>query len=296
MLGQLGRVLVGDAALHQVTSRRHADLTLVQERPPRPNGHGLFDVDVVQDDQRRVPTQLQVHPSSGARRRARPTARPARVDPVNEIIATFGSVTSASPTSAPPGSTLNTPRWHAGLLEHASQNDPAGYGGPGIGLQQHRVAERQRRPDRPDGQDQREVERGDHADHADRQAPGHAEHGIARAAAAGRTAARPARPTRSRCWPRTTSPVGPWEGWRPVSRTIQPWISSPCSVNRSPARRSTAARSWYGVAAQARWASRARRAARPTSSAFAVESTPSCSPVAGSMTADLRRCPAPSHR
>ena len=38
-----------------------------------------------------------------------PTARPARVEPVNAMIRTAGSTTIASPTSAPPGSTCSTP-------------------------------------------------------------------------------------------------------------------------------------------------------------------------------------------
>ncbi len=38
-----------------------------------------------------------------------PTTRPVFVDPVNEIIRTFGSSTSACPTSGPPQSTCRTP-------------------------------------------------------------------------------------------------------------------------------------------------------------------------------------------
>jgi hypothetical protein len=63
-----------------------------------------------------------------------PTARPAFVEPVNAMTRTGGAVTSASPTSAPPGSTWNTP---AG--SPASSNDPgeehaAGDRGARVGL------------------------------------------------------------------------------------------------------------------------------------------------------------------
>ncbi len=47
-------------------------------------------------------TRLRCSPASRA------TARPAFVDPVNAMTRTSGSVTSASPTSAPPGRTCST--------------------------------------------------------------------------------------------------------------------------------------------------------------------------------------------
>ena len=56
-------------------------------------------------------TRLRCWPASA------PTARPARVEPVKAITRTAGSTTSASPTSAPPGSTCSTPVGQPGLLE-----------------------------------------------------------------------------------------------------------------------------------------------------------------------------------
>ncbi|MGX1409428.1 hypothetical protein RKD40_007041 [Streptomyces ambofaciens] len=70
----------------------------------------------------------------------------------------------------------------------------------------------------------------------------------------------------------------------PASRTSQSSISAACSVNSSPARRSTAARRCGEVAAHPRWASAARVAARFTSAAVARPTVPSRSPVAGSVT------------
>ena len=73
---------------------------------------------------------------------ASPTRRPVFVEPVNEIIRTFGSSTSAWPTSAPPPITCNTPFGQPGLLEDASDDHAAGDRRVRVALEHHRVAER----------------------------------------------------------------------------------------------------------------------------------------------------------
>ena len=70
----------------------------------------------------------------------------------------------------------------------------------------------------------------------------------------------------------------------PLSRISQPVISSAFACQRSPARRSTAALSVYGAAAQSRCASAAAVAALCTSAWVAAPMVASCSPVAGDTT------------
>ena len=93
---------------------------------------------------------------------ASPTLRPAAVEPVKEMIRTAGASTSAAPASAPPGRTCSTTVGKACLLEDASQHVAAAHRRARVGLEQHGVAERQRRGHRADGEDEREVERRDH--------------------------------------------------------------------------------------------------------------------------------------
>ncbi len=63
-----------------------------------------------------------------------PTRRPAAVDPVNDTIATFGSVTSASPTSAPPTTIWRTPSGRPASRKTASNIAPPMTGVCGSGF------------------------------------------------------------------------------------------------------------------------------------------------------------------
>ena len=61
--------------------------------------------------------------------------------------------------SAPPGSRDSRPAGRPASSKIAHQGDAAADRGAGVRLEQHRVAQRQRRGDGADGEDQREVER-----------------------------------------------------------------------------------------------------------------------------------------
>ena len=74
-------------------------------------------------------------------------------------------------------------------------------------------------------------------------------------------------------------------GILPPSRTLQPSISAALASQISPALRRIAARSVYGVAAQAACAAAARPTAAATSAGPAIPVRPSSWPVAGSVTA-----------
>ena len=106
--GQRRDVVVGDAGLHEVPPRRHAHLALVGEGTPGADRRRGLDVDVVEHEQRRVAAELEVHALEVLRRqRGDGSARAS--GPVNAMTRTAGSVTSASPTSAPPGRTCSRP-------------------------------------------------------------------------------------------------------------------------------------------------------------------------------------------
>lgn len=53
-----------------------------------------------------------------------PTARPAAVEPVNEMTRTEGSTTRVLPVSAPPGSTWNSPSGRPALRRIAAKTSP----------------------------------------------------------------------------------------------------------------------------------------------------------------------------
>ncbi len=63
-----------------------------------------------------------------------PTRRPTAVDPVNETTETFGSVTSASPTSAPPTTTWSRPSGRPASRKTAANIAPPTTGVCGSGL------------------------------------------------------------------------------------------------------------------------------------------------------------------
>ena len=154
---------------------------------------------------------------------------------------TSGWVTSASPTSTPPGSTCSTPGGQPGLLEDPGHRHAAGDGGARVGLEDHGVAQRQRRSDRADAQDDRHVERRDDADHAGRARAGPSTAGAPRSASARRRGGWAAPRPRSTPARRRAPRSRPCGGMAPTSRTFHHEISSACSAHSWPALRRTAA-------------------------------------------------------
>ena len=129
---------------------------------------------------RRSTISAELPPSSRcARLRCRaassPTLRPAAVDPVKLITRTGGSVNQRLARVRATGQHVQHALGQPGLLEDPGERHAAGDRGARIGLEHHRVAERERRGDRADREDQREVERRDDADDADRHAARQAE-------------------------------------------------------------------------------------------------------------------------
>ena len=141
-----------------------------RNEPHAPGGRRRLDVRVLEHDQRAVAAQLE-HERLSLRPAASPTLRPVAVEPVNEIILTFGSSTSAWPTSAPPGEHVQHALGQPGLLEDARHQHAAADRRVRIRLEHDRVAQRERRR-RPSASPARTgSSRADHADHADRHAP-----------------------------------------------------------------------------------------------------------------------------
>ena len=101
-----------------------------------------------------------------------PTTRPVFVDPVNEIIRTFGSSTSAWPTSGPPQKTCRTPDGRPASSKMRAMITPPRHGRVRVALEHDRVPQHERRAERPHRQHDREVPGRDHADDADRHAAG----------------------------------------------------------------------------------------------------------------------------
>src|SRR5262245_24094415 len=61
------------------------------------------------------------------------TSRPAQVDPVNDTVSTPALATSARPTSAPPGTTLNTPAGTPAFAATSASSSPSsGVSGDGL--------------------------------------------------------------------------------------------------------------------------------------------------------------------
>jgi IclR family pca regulon transcriptional regulator len=157
---------------HQVASRGHADLALVEEGPPRGEVHGLVDIGVVEDQHGRVAAELEVGPlevlagelADAAAHRGGAGERDHRdVRVRHQRLAHVGAA----------GEHLQHACGQPGLLEDPRDVDPAGHCRARVGLEHHGVPERQCRGDRADAQDERDVERSDHADDTDRQAARH---------------------------------------------------------------------------------------------------------------------------
>ena len=107
-------------------------------------------------------TRLRCWPASVADRAAGPGRAGERDHPYQRL----GDQRLADVGGA--GQHVQHARRQAGLLEQRREQRAAADGGARVGLEQHRVAQRQRRRDRADAEDRRHVERRDHADDADR--------------------------------------------------------------------------------------------------------------------------------
>lgn len=214
---------------------------------------------------------------------AAPTARPAGVEPVKEMTGTRGSSTRAAPTSAPAGSTDSTPAGRPACSKMRARATPPQTAVRGSGLRitalpraSAGATDRMARirgklngamtPTTPTGTRFDMLRRGASLGR------------ISPSACEGRAA-----PSKHSC---AATCVSSWALGRrePDSRMIQRSISSACRCHRSPARRSTAARSVCGRAAQSRWAATARSTARSRSPSSARPTLPSVAPVAGSTT------------
>ncbi len=225
--------------------------------------------------------------SSDTRLRSRPASSPIRlptsVDPVNAIIRTSGCPVSARPTSAPPPTIRSTPSGKPARSNSAASTCPPDTWVCGSGLSTTAL------PRASAG--------------ATARIPSSSGtfHGLI-------TPTTPSGARRPRlCLPSgsvssspcgwvgraeathsssSTSPISPAALARrvPDSRTSHSTTSSVCSSSTRAARRSTAARSAGGVAAQAGWAAVASAIEARTPSASERTTRPSTSPVAGSTT------------
>ena len=131
-------------------------------------GRGL-EVGVVEDHDRRLAAELQVHPLDVARGGRRRPPCPARTEPVIATSCGIRCSTRARPVSRSPQTTLSTP---AGSTSAASSASRSVVSGRGVaGLEDDGVAGRQRGGDLPDGHHHRVVPGRHLADDADRLPP-----------------------------------------------------------------------------------------------------------------------------
>ena len=120
----------------------------------------------------------ELPPSSRwARLRCRPASspidRPTAVEPVNEMTRTCGSVTSASPTSLPPGSIWSTPAGSPASSKIRAISVPPVTAVRGSGLRRTALPSASAGATERMPEDDRHVERRDHRDHAGRELAGH---------------------------------------------------------------------------------------------------------------------------
>ena len=164
--------VVGDAALHQDAPRRHADLARVQVGAEGGRIDGVLDVGVVEHDQRVLAPELEHHPlqvpAGGLGDLAAGTGRAGEVDPPHGRVRDQLVADCRSALARCRDDVQDAGRQTGGVEDLAPQlaADPRRLLGR---LQDHGVAERQRRRDRPGRQDQGGVpgrDRGDHADGA----------------------------------------------------------------------------------------------------------------------------------
>ncbi len=210
-----------------------------------------------------------------------PTRRPAAVDPVNEIIAMFGSSIIASPAAASPGSTCSRPAGNPADSNRRASMKPPVTGVLGSGFSTTALprasAGATARLDRISGALNGEITPttpcGTRRAKLMRLAP---EGSIMPGGCVAIDAASSRMPI-TMC-----SSKSAFGGIEPVSRTIHGRSESACASSSCAARRSTAARWSAGVLAHAGCAAAAAAAASRTSSASAMPTSVSTLPVAGS--------------
>lgn len=206
------------------------------------------------------------------------TPRPPGAEPVKAITRTSGSATTEAPTSAPPGSMCSNPSGGPASAKICASTTPPETAVRGscfrITALPKAGAGATARMDSTMGTLNGDVEWGDDPNHADRQPPREGQPGLLG------TQQLPVRRGGKRCrlvafLAALAVSKAARPAMAPLSRISHSPISSACAVNRSPARRNTAARPVYGRAAQARCASRAAAAATRTSPGEALPILPS---------------------
>ncbi len=158
-----------DAALDQHAAGGHADLALVQVDAPRRVGDGQLHVRIVEHDQRVLAAQFQRHLLQVFARRftdlAPGTGGAGELD--HRDVRVAGQRRTGRAIT---GQHVQQAGRQPSQFEQACDHEATAHGGARIGLEHHRIAQRQCRGDCAHGQIQREVERRDHADHAERSA------------------------------------------------------------------------------------------------------------------------------
>ncbi len=158
--------------VHDVPAGRHADLTLMEERPEGGEGRGLVDVGILEHDQRGVPAQFQVRALEvPARQLTDPPPGRGRAGEGDDPHQRMGH--HRLPYVGGTGQHLEHPCGQPGLLENARHGHAAGDRRAGIGLEYHGVAEGEGRRDGPDAQNDRHVERRDDTDDTGRNPASH---------------------------------------------------------------------------------------------------------------------------
>ena len=155
---------VGNRFVHQDAVGGHADLPLVEPCAKRSGAGGGVRVGVFQDDEVVGAAQLQRHLLEVlARQRANAPAHRGRAGEGDHGHALVHHQRLARLGVA--GHHLQQARGQARLFKHAGHDEAAAHRRARVGLEHHRIAQRQRRGHRAQAQDEREVERRDHAHH-----------------------------------------------------------------------------------------------------------------------------------
>jgi ParB family chromosome partitioning protein len=158
----------------EVTAGGDAGLALVVPRRPRADHRRLVEVGVVEHDQRVVAAELERHALElGAGDLGDAPADRAGAGEVDHLGAVVGNEPLADLLVA--GDDIEHPGRQPGVGQQLGDQQAPGQRRLRRRLEDHRVAERQRRGGHAHAEDQREVPRRDHADDADRHALGDAE-------------------------------------------------------------------------------------------------------------------------
>ena len=110
LLGEPGDDVVVDARAGEHARRGGAVLAGVVVAGAGDRLQRALEVDVVEDDHRRLAAELEVHALERRRRRCAAMRLPVSTEPVSETMSTSGCSTSACPAGSPwPVTTLSTP-------------------------------------------------------------------------------------------------------------------------------------------------------------------------------------------